>query len=115
MVEDAATSAKQAITIAPLLARGHTALAKTLNYQLRFKSGFDELQKATRLSRNDPWTLAYGAIFLVELGRTDQAWQLATALTALDPLSGAAYEIQTSVLYHSHQFAKAITAARRSL
>lgn len=111
----ALASANRAIAIAPQLARGYAARALIYSNQLNMGAALAELVKADALPGSDAETLRNYANVLGLSRRPEDAWQMSTKATTLDPLNPVSFETQAVTLYHARRYAEAAATARRSL
>ena len=114
-LDDAERSAKRAITLAPRLASGHSALASCYENRLRLTDSLAEFRLAASLAGTDAFTIRRFAILLAELGKRNEAIKALTRANAMDPLNPGRYEVQARIHYQNHEYALAIDNARTAL
>jgi TolB-like protein/Flp pilus assembly protein TadD len=108
-------SAKKAIALAPTLGWAHLALAQVSSGALQIAPAWTEYRQALRLAPNDANTLRLYARFLAEIGKEQQALELADEAVALDPLNAESYNFRIFVLYHARRYAEVEHASREQI
>jgi serine/threonine-protein kinase len=112
---EAAAVARQAISLAPNLASGHTALAYILLSQLDIGGAAAEYQRSHALAGgNADDVLAY-AIFVDLLGKTDEAIRIARQAQANDPLNPGPYASEARAQLNAGRNAQAAAAYQKAL
>ena len=114
-LNEAVATARRAITLAPNLAQGHSALGYAFKLQLNFKDSFREMQQSVELPGAGAETFARYALLLAQIGRGPQASSMMARAISADPLNSNVYGYQAIELYFSHRFAACVDAARHSL
>jgi TolB-like protein/Tfp pilus assembly protein PilF len=105
-------SANKAIALAPTLNWAHLALGQVRSGQLQLGGAWTEYREALRLGSGDANVTRLYARFLAEIGREQEAMELASQAIALDPLSSESYNFRIFVLYRARRFAEAERTAR---
>ena len=108
-------AARRAIALAPTLGSAYATLAIIDQDRFRFADAKQHIDKAFKLSPEDPGVLSSAFYLNRYLGDPHDALQIADRLIALDPLEGVNYTLRADVLLALRQYPQAIQAARRSL
>ena len=108
-------AARRAIQLAPRSRSGYLAFAGILDQQLNRRAAFAQFQKMASLPGDDARTLSIYAIFLSEIGRSDEALRLADEAIRLDPLNPLSYRMKATVLANARRFPEAIAAVNKTL
>jgi serine/threonine-protein kinase len=116
--QDAETTARQAVRIAPRSAQAHAALANIWWIQLRFRDGLAEFEKMEALPRSassyfngiDPYSIA-----LLQSRRLESALARTDQLIAADPFNPTLYSTKAIVLGHSRRYPEAEQVIRQAI
>jgi tetratricopeptide (TPR) repeat protein len=108
-------AARRAIQLAPRSRSGYLALAEIFDQQLDRRAAFAQFQKMASLPGDDPKTLPTYAIFLSEIGRSNEALRLADQAIRLDPLNPLSYGMKGTVLANARRFPEAIATVDKTL
>jgi TolB-like protein/Flp pilus assembly protein TadD len=111
----AATVARQAISLAPDLASGHMTLAYILLSQLDVGRAATEYDRGHALAGGDVDNLLAYAAFLSLLGRQDNSIDLARQAQSRDPLNAKAYGAEASAQLNAGHYPEAERAYRKTL
>jgi TolB-like protein/Tfp pilus assembly protein PilF len=109
-------AAKRALAIDETLGDAHTSLAVVLHwYDWDWAAAEKEYQRAIELNPNDPRTRQYYALFLVEVGRAEEAIAEGKKAQQLDPLSPEVNSLLGQVLTFARKDEQAIEQMRKTL
>jgi TolB-like protein len=111
----AAEAGRAAISIAPQLADGYVALARSYSGRLNVRGALEQYRRAAALPRTDPGILSWWVQTLAEVGKTAEALVLSQTLLALDPLNAAIFGRKAFAHFFARQFDLAIRASRQAL
>jgi tetratricopeptide (TPR) repeat protein len=99
-------SAMKAIALAPTLGWAHLALAQIHGGQLQFGPAWREYREALALGPGDASTMRFYSDFLADVGRKEEALELADRAIVLDPLSAESYNFRMFALYRARRYAE---------
>lgn len=105
-------SANKAIALAPTLSWAHLALAQVRSGALQIGPAWPEYRQALKLAPSDANTIRLYSRFLAEIGKQQQALELADEAVALDPLNTESYNFRIFALYHARRYADVEQATR---
>lgn len=108
-------SANKAIALAPTLSWAHLALAQVRSGALQIGPAWTEYRQALKLAPSDANTIRLYSRFLAEIGKQQQALELADEAVALDPLNTESYNFRIFVLYHARRYADVVHATREEI
>jgi len=114
--ELASSAARKALELDPQLGEAHVALAMTQSITFQWQQCEQEFQRALQLEPNNAhFHYFYGFLYLLPMGRSDEALrELRTALL-LDPLSGIINVNYGYTLYTQHRYEQAEQQFRKTL
>jgi serine/threonine-protein kinase len=112
---EAAAVAQRAIALAPNLASARLILAHIRMEQLNVGEAAAEFQKGHSLAGSDVDDLLSYSLFLMLVGRTDQAIDLARQAQARDPLNPGAYATEGGAQLRGRHYSEAAAAYRKAL
>jgi len=112
---EAEAYARRAIAIAPQMAGGYVALARSFSGRLRPRDAFAEYRRAERLAPNDPLLLSLLSRSLSQNGSTASALSVAARLISVDPLNALAHGAKGFAIFFGRDFHGAIEAFRPAL
>jgi TolB-like protein/tetratricopeptide (TPR) repeat protein len=116
VLDEAESSARRAIALAPTLGAGYAQLALIEEDRFNFPSAFRYIRQALALSPNDPLVLPSAMYITWYLGGSpSNALSLADRVVQLDPLAASSYSRRANVLIDLRQYVEAIRSARKSL
>ena len=114
--EDAITSAREAVRLAPRLALAQSTLSYVLvQGLLDFKAARQPNERARTLGWGDASVMLLYAAYCAELGRAPLAREAIVRAVELDPLNPGVFRAEAFVRYFSRDFAGAIESCRRAL
>jgi TolB-like protein/Tfp pilus assembly protein PilF len=105
-------SANKAMALAPRLGWAHLALAQVRSGALQIGPAWTEYRRALELAPSDANTMRLYARFLAQIGKRQQALELADEAVALDPLNSESYNFRIFVLYRARRYADVERATR---
>jgi serine/threonine-protein kinase len=108
-------AARRAIQLAPRSRSGYLALAGILDQQLNRRAAFVQYQKMASLPGDDAKTLPVYALFLSEIGQSNEALRLADQATRLDPLNPLSYGVKAKVLANARRYPEAIATVDKTI
>jgi serine/threonine-protein kinase len=111
----AASVARQAISLAPNLASGHTALAYILLSQLNMGGAAAEYERSHALAGGNADDLLAYATFVALLGKTDESIDISRQAQASDPLNPGPYASEASAQLNAARNAQAVAAYQKAL
>jgi serine/threonine-protein kinase len=111
----AAAVARQAISLAPNLASGHTALAYILLSQLNMGGAAAEYERSHALAGGNADDLLAYATFVALLGKTDESIDISRQAQASDPLNPGPYASEASAQLNAARNAQAVAAYQKAL
>jgi serine/threonine-protein kinase len=112
---EGAAAGRRAIALAPQVASGYVALARSMSGQLNVRGALEQYRIAEPLLRTDPGLVSSWILTLAEIGRTAEALALADKLIALDPLNASVFGRQAFAFFFARQYGLAIRTARTAL
>jgi tetratricopeptide (TPR) repeat protein len=107
--------AEKAITIDAAFAEPHSSLGHAHYHEFEWIEAEREFQRAIALNPNYPSAHFYYALYLVAMGRPEEAVAEAEKALALDPVSLAAQTNVAIIWYRTGRYDEAIEEARRVL
>ncbi len=114
--EDAITSAREAVRLAPRLALAQSTLGYVLvQGLLDFKAAREPNERARMLGWGDASVMLLYAAYCAELGRAPQARDAVARAVELDPLNPGVFRAEAFVRYYARDFAGAIESCRQAL
>lgn len=109
-------AALKAVQLDPGFADGHASLAElAFYYEWDWPNAEKEFNQAIELDANDSSNYASYAIYLVALGKQEQALAGMRKAQQLDPVSEVTNMMIAYVFYLSHQYGQAIAQAKKTL
>jgi len=115
VISQAKAAAQKALEINPSLADAHGALADVFAIEWNWVEAEREFKKAIELDPNVAYThVAYGASYLVPMGRTDEAVAESKRSVELEPLSLINNAVLVSVYLYARQNDKALEQGRKT-
>lgn len=112
---EALSAARRAIEIAPNLALGHSALGVIYHNQLAMSRAFQETQRSVTLPGADAPIFFNHALTLCQMGRQNEAENVAAQAIGLDPLSAVARAVQSRIYFYGRRYPELLEAGRRAL
>lgn len=114
--EDAITSAREAVRLAPRLALAQSTLGYVLvQGLLEFKAAREPNERARALGWGDAAVMLLYAAYCTELDRVPQAKEAIARSVELDPLNPGVFRAEAFVRYYARDYAGAIESSRRAL
>ena len=114
--EDAITSAREAVRLAPRLALAQSTLGYVLvQGLLEFKAAREPNERARALGWGDAAVMLLYAAYCTELGRAPQANEAIARSVELDPLNPGVFRAEAFVRYYARDYGGAIESCRRAL
>ena len=107
--------ARRAIALAPDLAAAHFALAAVLMNRLDIGSAAVEFERGHAYAGNDVDDLLAYALFLLTIGKSGEAIELARKVETQDPFNPIAFSREGHALFNAKRFGDAETAYRKAL
>ena len=108
-------AARRAIQLAPNLSAAHVALAKALVLHSDLQGALRQFQLAASTGASDSAYLTEYSLFLIQLGRIDEALALARKAEAIDPLNLKSVEVEGTALFIGGRYDEAIKRLQRLL
>ena len=108
-------AARRAISLAPAMPVGHTALGINYQSQLAMRPALRALRHAVELRGADAAAFLNYGFVLGQAGRQSQAEDAVRQALALDPLNPGARQVEAAVFYYGRRYPQAIEAGRRTL
>ncbi|MBS0367373.1 MAG: TIR domain-containing protein [Proteobacteria bacterium] len=103
--------ARRALRLAPDLAEGHLALARSVvATHLDFTQASEAYQRAMAFAPGDAGVLALSGLFAVSMGRSDVGIAAARHAVALDPLNPQSHEALGEALFWARRYQEAVAA-----
>ncbi len=114
--QDAITSAREAVRLAPRLAVAQSTLGYVLvQGLLDFKTAREPNERARALGWGDASVMLLFGAYCAEIGEAVKAKEAIARSVELDPLNAAVFRAEAFVRYYSRDFAGAIESCRRAL
>jgi serine/threonine-protein kinase len=106
---------RKAIAIAPDVAAGYVAIARSMSGQLNVRGALQFYRMAEPLAGTDPGVESWWIQTLAEIGRTSDALALSERLIGRDPLNAMIFGRRAFAHYFARNFGLAIASSRRAL
>jgi len=106
--------AKEAITRAPKLARGHYALARIYESMFEIAKASTEYERALQLAPSDAALLRRFSYFMARIGKESESLRLADRVLELDPLNPDSYENRIGALFDARRYQEAVNFAEET-
>jgi hypothetical protein len=113
-LEDADTSARKAVSLAPRLGSAHFALGRSCEGRLDFAGALQHTRHSLELTSEEPDVLARQARSIALLDSPEKGLRLADRAILLDPLNGRSYRYKCEVLTLLRRYPAAIEAGRKA-
>lgn len=107
-------TARHAIDLAPQSQLGYWVLAEILDQQLHRRAARGQFERMLAVAGSRERIPASYAMFLSEMGRSDEALRIAEQNAALDPLNPKVYGEQAMILGNARRFADAIRVVEKA-
>ncbi|HET7605778.1 MAG TPA: winged helix-turn-helix domain-containing protein [Sphingomicrobium sp.] len=112
---EGAAAGRRAIALAPQVASGYVALARSMSGQLNVRGALEQYRIAEPLVRTDPGLVSSWILTLAEIGRTAEALSLSHKLIELDPLNASVFGRQAFAYFFDREYELAIGSSRTTL
>ena len=113
-LEDADSSARKAVSLAPKLGTAHFALGRASEGRLDFVGALRHTRHSLELTSEEPDVLARQARSIALLESPEKGLQLAERAIELDPLNSRSYRFKCEVLTLLRRYPQAIEAGLKS-
>ena len=110
-----ADAGRKAIALAPQIAGGYVALARSMSGQLNVRGALELYRRAAPLAHTDPGIVSWWIQTLAEIGKTAEALALSQRLIALDPLNANVFGRQAFAYFFARQYDLAMKSSKMAL
>jgi len=107
--------ARRAIRAAPRSRLGYAVLAEIFDQQLKRRAALAQFQKMLSIPGNDARTLPIYAVYLSEIGRSNEALDVADQAIAVDPLNPRSFGRRALILGNARRYAEAAKVSERAM